>query len=365
MDGRLIGERGGTLLEAVVALAVGLVLAGVLTTLLRIHSEVARRQAVVSNLQQSLRIARRELERFCRPAGRGGLPAEVAIAVRSGAASRERIGGPGTPVVAAGTDVLIVRGVLRGALWQVAAADGDPESLRLTLQRNSAAAPALEPLLHAARLPESEALLLSAGPASSRCRITGVVGATAIAFGHDGELTELSLETRSSVPAVGEGYRELAESCEALEVDEIRRIGVLEEVRFYIREAASSTSRRRLSRVSFYPGTERSHPRSPRGGVALVDGAFDLQVALGFDLDRDGSIDEWRHDDPGDSGSAPWLGGALELVRLTLVMRARRPGRGHLAPALGRIEDRVHAETDSERLRPRARVTTTLSLRGR
>ncbi len=383
---RLERGRGATLLELLVALALGLALSLALLALLRVHAEVARRQGLTADLQQSLRIARHELERYCRLAGRGGLPAAVAVVVRNNAASGARIAGSRSADIVPGTDVLILRGVFSAEIAEVASVSRpEPHRLALTLRRESASLGAvapLEPWLETARQVEPAALLLSGGPGSPRCSVAEIAAATGVQRDGSGRLTELVLEVRHVESVAGD---ELASACEAIEPGQIRRVGVLEEHRFYLRRGRGAPERHprhRLSRVRVSPGSERAHPSSPAGGVALVDDAVDLQVALAVDLDRDGAVaegstderraDEWRYNDPRDRGDAgAWSSGRVELVRVSLVLRAARASRGHLGPPLLGIEDRSYlapsdpASALRERLFVRVRATTVVRPRNR
>src|SRR6188508_3145990 len=83
-------ERGFTLIEAVVSLAVAVaILVGVLTLFDR-NNQVARAQTYVAEMQNSLRVGEADLARYIRMAGRGGLPrgilpAGIALGVRNNA----------------------------------------------------------------------------------------------------------------------------------------------------------------------------------------------------------------------------------------------------------------------------------------
>lgn len=389
MDARLSARPGFSLLELLIVLGLGLGVVAGLLSLFRVHAEVARRQSQTAELQQSLRIARHELARFSRTAGRGGLPRGAALAVLNNLAAGSRIGRAGTPGVVPGTDVLVVRGVLGSSM--VDAADGgggDPDSQalpsRLTLRGRSetGAVRALEALAEAADQAGGEALLLSAGPGSPRCavvQLTGVEGSRS----EGGELVELVVELGSGGSDEDAGYRAVAEECQPLPASAVRRAGLLEEHRFYLRRdnrPAGAAARHQLSRIRFRPGSDRVHPSSPKSGVALVDHALDLQVALGFDLDGDGTIveaaagrgsDEWLYNDPGDAPEAEsWSRGRLELVRWTLVLRSAHAARGHLPPRRERLEDRDYEATPEAgivdgRIFLRASTTAVVNPRGR
>ena len=142
--------------------------------------------------------------------------------------------------------------------------------------------------------------------------------------------------------------------------------GILEEYRFYIREAFrvpeddNSELAPRLSMARLYPGTEVAH-QEDRDNLTLdiADQIIDLQVALGIDTDGNGQIDEdsppsggddWlfnsENDNPADVGKWVTGGGPSELyyVRITTLARTDRRDRGFQAPELLFIEDKSYDE---------------------
>lgn len=372
MDRRLISGRGYSLLELMVALALAAVLMGGLLKLFQVQSEVVRRQSLAADLQQSLRVARHELVRVTRMAGRGGLPRGAAVLIRNNIGAGERLADARTPVVVTGTDVLVVRGVFASPALEVASSETSSESGTLTLRRNGLAGQVqeLEPMLEVARAAGGEALLLSGGPGSEECAVAELVDAVEGDRDRTGELTELTLTYRVGGSTTADDYRSLAEGCRTGAPGWVRRAGLLEEYRFYLRRDDGSPglgSNHQLARARFYPGSDRVHRSSPSGGVALVDHALDLQVSLAFDPDGDGSIiegsgpgrssDEWLFNAPGDRPEEEtWSSGPPRLVRMTLLMRAARASRGYLSPPLDRIEDRPYDEADSPTARLESRL---------
>ena len=132
-------ESGFTLLEALLAWGILIItLVGVIA-LLQVGSEIGRKQTSIAEMQQSHRAAQNQLVRYTRLAGRGGLPLSlppaalpapfagrllpggVGVAVRSNVGAGEYIspGDSATPPVLLDTDVLTVRGVMRGSVYQV------------------------------------------------------------------------------------------------------------------------------------------------------------------------------------------------------------------------------------------------------
>ena len=97
----------------------------------------------------------------------------------------------------------------------------------------------------------------------------------------------------------------------------------------------------------------------PDGAIDIADNVFDLQVALGIDLDGNGRVDiedaggaalatnadEWRWNDPADDpDDTVWDGASLQHVRLTILGLAQTADRQYISPALEDIEDRVYNE---------------------
>ncbi|HEX6862425.1 MAG TPA: prepilin-type N-terminal cleavage/methylation domain-containing protein, partial [Thermoanaerobaculia bacterium] len=128
-------EAGFTLVEMAVSLLVTVVLILGVLALFDFANRLSRVQANVSDMQQSLRVSLQSAVRLVRIAGRGGLPlgtmpAGLGLSVSNNVPAGTRIGGPLTPPVLEGTDVVTVRGVFSAPLWQVNSAD--PASFVLT-----------------------------------------------------------------------------------------------------------------------------------------------------------------------------------------------------------------------------------------
>ena len=112
-------RSGFTLLELVVAL---LIVAAVIVGALALFDSTYRLSSTQLDrvdLQQSLRIAQREMSRMVRLAGRGGLPARVAVRVDHNVTGLNLLGDADSPAVADGTDVLTVRGVFQAPVYLV------------------------------------------------------------------------------------------------------------------------------------------------------------------------------------------------------------------------------------------------------
>src|SRR5436305_5082755 len=131
--GRLADDAPGfTLVELAVALFVGVEVILATLLLFDFRRELSRLQGDAAGMEQSLRAAQYDMVRLIRQAGRGGLPAGpspslaggyrgAAIAVRDNVGPEARVAGAASPRVAAGTDVLTVRGVFSTPVYQSSA----------------------------------------------------------------------------------------------------------------------------------------------------------------------------------------------------------------------------------------------------
>jgi hypothetical protein len=137
---------------------------------------------------------------------------------------------------------------------------------------------------------------------------------------------------------------------------------VVEEHRFYVREDFAipgdntSSPSPKLARARMLPGTSTLHPED--GSIDIADNVFDLQVALGIDLDNDRRVDveaddgtplaanddEWLWNDEADDETLAWNNSSLQHVRLTILGQARTPDRQYISPAMNDIENRVYDE---------------------
>jgi hypothetical protein len=344
-------------------------------------------------------MAQHELVRSLRMAGRGGLPvtiqpdlpggysgrllpAGMAIEVQNNVPANTTIGGPGTPAVVPGTDILTIRGVISGSLYQVDPATSPLAGGAGTIQINTLS-PAgvhqdLDPLAEAIdRLntdSKPEALIVISPLAGDIYAIlemsaggtlsgdSGLVQATvSVTAGGTYGSSYLPLMTKGVVPA---------------SITSASFVGVLEEYRYYIREDraipgdATSAAVPRLARARFYPGTNVPHPTNPGADEDIVDGVLDLQVAFGVDQNNDGLLtegadevargtDEWLNNDIDDVADSPTTPGAwiwnstlvtqrpLTLLRVTTLVRSDRRQVSYTSDAVTRIEDHDYNEPET------------------
>ncbi len=364
---------GYSLAEVVVSLAIfAAILLGVLFVF-NLNYRLARGRSDAAARQEALRRAQNDLVRMVRLAGRGGLPHDLAIEVASNVVPGSRIGGPDSPRVVAGSDILTVRGVFSTPLFRVGPADGglrlgeagappagvveirDPSPQTGVAQSLAELAAGLEArrtdsgsLLLVSQLDESIFAVVASDPGRTRItRVGELVTAVALSFDAAGAPPGLA----GSGPA------------EALRGAAV--VGLLEEYRFYLRAAFStpgderSVPRPQLSMARFVPGTDRPWDQDPANlAIDLADDIIDFQVALGGDLDGDGQVaaeaaapgaDEWLYNEPEDDPDDPrwkrraWTPG---LVRITAVARAERPDPDYRAPPPARLEDHLPEPSD-------------------
>jgi type II secretory pathway pseudopilin PulG len=384
---------GFTLLEMVIVL--GLVLAVTATTLLLFdHSgKVARSQTFVAEMQDALRKGQHEMIRMARMAGRGGLPLGtlprgIALSVENntpdtGDRAWIAVGDPTSPAVLAGTDVLVVRGVIATPVYQSAplASDfalDDPVSptagtLRLFDPHPSSGIPQdLGELIDAIEGDPHPALLL-VGPLDVWTVVEIDVAASDLA-GSPQQITLAFTVGRVDGSSVADQYAKLSGGFPA-ELHNVSHVGLLEEHRFYVREEyerngdEESLMVPRLAELRFYPNTELPHPANSDFNAEIADNILDLQVTWGVDVDGDGTVeegldddtrddDEWLFNVAGDVDAAgePMVPGAwnpasttLHYLRITTLARTDRPDLGYQADVLATIEDRDYSQPPNDR----------------
>jgi type II secretory pathway pseudopilin PulG len=379
---------GFSLVELLVALVVTVLLVLAVLALFDFNSRLTRVQTNVADLQQSLRIAQYDMMRLVRMAGRGGLPAlqpaavyptGAAVAVRDNVAAGQRlVAGELETAIVEGSDVLTVRGVLSGQVYQLEKLD--PQSSGFTYsgvppaEPNPAIAtggfvelcalsPAgitqnLQPLIDRITDLKEDAVILvselndtvwavveldpnnSSQNAPSCAPLTGVHLAYRVTAG-----THIAEYRALSSTAVGENL--------PATLKRPVTVGLLEEYRFYVRDVPNSDDTR-LARAQFYPGTD-----APFNGdvqnlrVDVADDILDLQVALGVDVDRDGRVEE----DVANRATDEWFlnatadnvfPGGLFYARINTLARTARPDRNYQAPLLPTVENRTYSTTDPD-----------------
>lgn len=388
---------GFTLIEMMLAMTITvMVMVGILSVF-QMSARLAKNQTQLADLQQNLRVALYDTQRYARMAGRGGLPTFLApdgaytgqmlpngaaIAVGNNAAAGLKIGDASSPSVVPGTDTLTVRGVLFGSVYQSQVSVPDFAANRITVGRLSAMGVEQDLTVLADAVDNAgsdpEALVLVSPLGSSLYAVAELVGGKvdrAVVSG----VQEIQSVTLNFVRTGG--TRQTAHYLQLMpggvfppQMTSAAYVGVLEEYRYYVRDTSGLTDPTlppdpsnpnrtlvpRLSRARFYPGSNNVHPSNPSAAEDIADNVWDLQIALGVDADGDGvvndtqsAVDEWlfNHkddalDDPAVPGSWVWNGSPLELMRITALVRSDQRDVKYVSSALASIEDRIYNEPD-------------------
>ena len=364
---------GYTLAEVVVSLSVFIAILLAVLFIFHLNYRQARGRGDTAQRQQEVRGARHDVVRLVESAGRGGLPRALAISVTSNAEPGSRIGGPGSPPIVAGTDVLVVRGVLSSPLYRIAPADGGPAPALVEIRDPSPQTGVSQDLTELAAAVEADAarrgtLLLLSQLDESIYAVAGTAFADATVSRRGGRVAAVTLAVDSAgvPPAMAGAGTDAALRGAAL-------LGILEEYRVYVRQAfaapgdEASAPRPQLSMARFVPGTDEPWSGDAANlAIDLADDVTDLQVALGFDVDGDGSVtdapgdleaDEWLFDDPGDDAEEPrWRSADAKLTLIRITTVAGSAGPPDPAAAAAPLEDRSPGDRQQDGWRLRSVV---------
>ncbi|MCP4202631.1 MAG: hypothetical protein GY769_11935 [bacterium] len=386
-SGKRVSE-GFTLIEMMLAMTITvMVMVGVLS-LFQVSVRVARNQTQLADLQQNLRVALYDTQRYARMAGRGGLPTFIppnapytgqllpngaALTIGNNVAAGTRIGGATTPPILPGTDTLTVRGVLFGSVYQSQVSVPQFGGNTLTVGRLSAMGVeqdlgVLAEAVTNANGGDPEALIVVSPLGTSLYGIVELTGGTIAQTVIDGE-NEIQGVTLNFVRTAGTRqatyYQQLMPNgVFPPQMTSAAYVGVLEEYRYYLRDTTDTTDPNRtlvprLSRARFYPGSNDIHPSNPSAAEDIADNVWDLQIALGVDSNGDGIVndganatDEWlfnHKDDALDQAAPPWVwnGSPLKLMRITALVRTDQRDMKYVAPPITSIEDRIYNEPDT------------------
>lgn len=367
---RAAGNAGFTLIELLITVLLVveiLIIAGLLFDL---HNKTARVQTNVADMQQSLRVAQREMVELTRMAGRGGLPAHLppgspntipsvdkglAVEVENNVdGSFLVVSGQAFTKAVPGTDVIRLRGVFETPIYQLLSAGGGAENLVLdTSDPGSATAGSivigspspsgfLQDLSHLVP-PTSDpdamddrALILVSPLADSIYAVVSITGVTVDATDVNGNPSQVTVSFAVTGATHTTQYASLFPNSGNLpnNLTSVAFAGLLEEHVFYVREARAipgddgSELQPKLTRERVHPGTSTALDMdTDRVLEDLADNILDLQVALGFNssegtlgyFDRDnlddlvieetdnGANDDWLFNAANDDAAAqPW-----------------------------------------------------------
>jgi prepilin-type N-terminal cleavage/methylation domain-containing protein len=332
-------QAGFTLVELLVSLAVTAVLIlGVLATF-DLSSRVNRVQMSVADLQQSMRIAQNEVVKMARMAGRGGLPANQAILLTNNVASGTKlVSTVADSEVLEGTDIIRVRGVISGSLYQVEYLDGGmftaPDASgngSVTVLDHAAGVPqnidllkeALDPLKNGGKADETLVLVT---PFDTYFVVTAN-GTPVKTDNVKGTYAGLQITFKQNTVNAGMG------GVPTVSQTAVAYLGILEEYAFYVRKDSTGVSPK-LARARLNPGMSTAYKDNSDVIMDIADNIMDLQAVSTF--------------------VTPGLG--LPDLRLTTLARSDRrdPGKylGPLLPAT--LEDHAYStahayNSDSQR----------------
>lgn len=362
------GAAGFSLVELLVTLLVVAEILIIASLMFDLHNKTARAQNQVADMQQSLRVAQREMVEVIRMAGRGGLVANLPITTPGGAppiieglAIEVQNNVPaGTLIVAddeetavvPGTDVLRVRGVFTAPLYQLvsSALETGPNLVYAPTSDNPATAESgtvvindpspsgfpqsLDPLIEAAESAQGSAMIL-VSPLSDA--VYGVVSLDGIVADDEDAPTQVTITFLAENGDATDEYRTLFPATGNLpdNLTGAAYVGLLEEHVFYIREVraipgdAASELMPRLARTRVFPRTDTGMGENTSDHTFdIADNVLDLQIALGYnssadgefftadEIDEmvlvetaDGAADDWLFNGAGDDPeAAPWVG---------------------------------------------------------
>jgi type II secretory pathway pseudopilin PulG len=369
-------QAGFTLAEMLVTIFVMVFLVLALLAIFDFTGRMTKAQTQIAGMQQVQRVAQHEMVRLVRMAGRGGVVLASALESRNDQAADAPIltgsSAPTTPVVRAGSDVLVVRGIFNSEIYQLDT--NNPGSFSYNAAGNEGfltirgLSPSgvpqdvgdLENLLQLGGDNIPEALMVVSAVDDTDYVIVEIDPA------YDGRGVDASTTPATDIitlryvtdGARATAYQSLSTSTLASPaMQSVAYAGILEEYRFFVRDSPASgvgSSRAtELARARVYPGTEEAY----RGDVAnlsvtVAENVLDLQVALGLDADGNGVIgegataadrqnDEWRFNVSADNPP----GTAFSLVRLTTLVRTENPEPYFEAPRLADVEDHTYEGT--------------------
>lgn len=396
-------EAGFTLAEMMVTLAIFSIVIVAMLAIFDINGRIARVEGHVTDMQQSLRIAQSDMIRQVRMAARGGLPTAlfsdavtgypgkflpvgVGIEIANNVPANTTIVGNAAAPVLEGTDVLTIRGVFT-TIYQTNAAgsgltlndtnsDGYPDRGQLSVSRLSPTGvpqdlQSLADAITASQNGNPEALLM-ASPLDDLIYTVVEIDPSSNFVTSGGVIVQANINFNAGGTTRSDFYAQLSPGGRfPRDMTTVAYVGVLEEYRYYIRDLRALNAANlnalepALTRARLYPGTPYPYTNNAANlREEIADSVFDLQVALGIDVDGNSAIaegtdtatrrtDEWLFNETGDvTTAATWNGTAITPTRMyfvrlnTLARTARRdPQAQWQAPALSRVEDKDYTQS--------------------
>lgn len=396
-------SSGYTLLEALVTLFIVAEILIATLVLFDFNSRVGRTQTQIAELQQGQRIGMNSIVRLARMAGRGSLPqgnlpTGTALAVRTKVPEDTHIApaDAASPLILEGTDVLTLRGVFTRPIYFINGAgtisfspdtgSGVPGG---SLQVSNGYAPVLgedidsdvtvsqdvTPLIEAITAERPEALVIASRVDNAIVAVVELDPANSSA-GDPANLTIAFLNTGGTHTAA---YAAAVPFPGALRTAVF--VAPLDEYRFYltppddgfdlepgadpVADAGYGRRSPRLCMGRFYPFTDVPFDDDPANYcLELAENFFDLQFALGIDLNGSGIVDEaadlvadeWLFNVQGDSDDDgapinPTFGtGRILGLRISTLAMTDRPDPAYRAPEYTSLEDRLYPKTGADML---------------
>ncbi|MEM9290198.1 MAG: hypothetical protein AAGD01_00790 [Acidobacteriota bacterium] len=385
-------EGGFTVTEMLVSVLITSIVILAASMLFDFNRRVATSEIQVADLQQSLRAGLREVTKTVRVAGRGGMPASIdegngsgndvfraasgAVEILNNVTDANRTLVAGGVKALRGSDVLIVRGVLEGAVVRAEPPTYNNSDLSLAtggtivINRNTAVVvdQDLADLTDAVTDGSADpAIIMQSTPSEP------YIVAEIFSGGSSATSDQVSVRFGLSGGTHSADYRALwtdDANEDALALADGAYVGVLRERRFFVYNASGNDSDESsptaiepvLGYLDFYPGTSTAVNNNP---TPIANGIYDLQVALGFDSTNDptgaqpipmtvwesddGLNDDWLFNAAGETdAAAPWRGASLDVVaplryiRISVVGIADRPDPYYEGDPVTALEDRAY-----------------------
>ncbi len=334
------GQRGYSLVELMVSLIVfSFVLIGFLS-LLDGSAKIAKAQNDFADINESLRYTAGEIVRMLRMSGSGGLPLlapgsggslrVLAVEMEDNVSEGQKSFGSPPKATMANTDVLTIRGVIKGSLYDVdgaAAITQQGSNYTVNIESTSPfsgneqeidSPEAGTPILFTTvwELP------VTTSNGQTRYFAKYNIGIVSSATSGDSAMTLQVASTGSN-----QAEQELIALNEngsflPFRTEDVITAGFLDDVVLFI------------SKNDFDEPALYLYTRSDDTVSELVANIANLQVALGCDLDGNGTVtengdgandDEWFNNAAGDSQPSASEIGCLQQVRVTLVARSEHP----------------------------------------
>jgi prepilin-type N-terminal cleavage/methylation domain-containing protein len=374
------GESGFSFVELLIAITITVIVMTIVYLTLDLNSNVARVQTSVSELQQGLRYAQREMARRIRMTGRSGLPRDVAIEWQQNVGTGVSVAGV---EVAPGTDILTVRGAFSTPIWRVDAGDastfqlnGDTATIIVDSVTKSGF---VQPVAELADAPGTEAIMIVSRQSDNTWAVAELANVT-VTPGLSVEIQNQTITVDRATITVNISRNTGTHTAAYLDkfspgqvipgnppppgvfpanLTSALYISIIEEYKYFIQNEyavvgdANSLPTPKLVVARIIPGTD---PPLVYGGNAalasqdVAENIIDLQVALGYDRDADGrvlsveddlgnpilaSLDEWRFNDVDDDpDDVDWASLPLHYLRVSLIGRGNAPDPTYVAPPI-------------------------------